>query len=208
MSGVSSPVLPTESSAILPPLLHRSFARTPFGTRFYKLSVDADSIVIAKRPINGKMWEEIRAWEKLQCTVKLPENRQGANVLQRNPLVAGNDLGADHFHTVGRVAAAGMAVGKAGYPNYFASDVGGLRDVRQTGKPPLSTTRASIDEDLDRLWPDAYSIVSDSDIEYELDGFVVIDEADVKGSVFWKNSRRRCHKVSLLYTTSVDRQLT
>ncbi|PIL36463.1 hypothetical protein GSI_00152 [Ganoderma sinense ZZ0214-1] len=45
----------------------------------------------------------------------------------------------------------------------------------------------------DRLWPDTYSIVSDSDVDYILDGFVVIDMSDATGSVFW-NHRRRCRR--------------
>ena len=157
-------------------------ARTPFGTPFFKLAIDPNTDIgtFQKWPLGTKVREEVRAWEKLQRTGKLPENRSYAGVLQENRVAfAGNEKGDVRVDapTAERAGVgAGFVVGGPGYPAYFVPDVDG---------PVVSGGND------DRLWPDTYSDVSDSDIDYVLDGFVVIDMADATGSVFWKQPRRR-----------------
>ena len=166
-------------------------ARTRVGTPFFKLVIDpeTDTGTFEKRPLDRRMREELRAWEKLQRTGKLPENRAYAAVLQENRF-AGDDLvdAVDAPTVADGTVGCGFVVGGEGYPAYFVPAVNGPGD-----------SEASTDGNYDdRLWPDTYSIGSDSDIDYILDGFVVIDTADATGSVFW-NHRRGCRrKVSSL----------
>ncbi|KAM5540710.1 hypothetical protein V8D89_005741 [Ganoderma adspersum] len=164
-------------------------ARTPFGTPFFKLTIhpETDTGTFVKRRLDTRMREEIRAWEKLQRTGKLPENRAYAAVLQETRFaLTGDD--SDLVDTVDAptaegIVGGGFVVGGEGYPTYFVPDVDGPGD-----------SEASTDSNYDeRLWPDTYSIGSDSDVGYILDGFVVIDMADATGSVFW-NHRRGCRR--------------
>ena len=174
-------------------------ARTPFGTPFFKLVIDpeTDTGTFEKRPLDRRMREEIAAWEKLQRTGKLPENRAYAAVLQENGFADDNDYGNDNASAVDTPAAEGVVdggfvVGREGYPTYFVPDVDG------PGDGDSAVTIVPDGDYEERLWPDTYSIDSDSDIDYILDGFVVIDTADATGSVFW-NHRRGCRrKVSSL----------
>ncbi|KAM5540697.1 hypothetical protein V8D89_005728 [Ganoderma adspersum] len=161
-------------------------ARTPFGTPFFKLAIDpeTDTGTFVKRRLDTRMREEIRAWEKLQRIGKLPENRAYAAVLQEN-VFAGDDSDLVDTVPVGAPTAegavgGGFVVGGEGYPTYFVPDVDG----------PGDSTLATYN---DRLWPDTYTVGSDSGIDYILDGFVVIDMADATGSVFW-NHRRGCRR--------------
>ncbi|KAI1792572.1 hypothetical protein LXA43DRAFT_1131505 [Ganoderma leucocontextum] len=149
-----------------------AFSRTPFGTRFFKpiTNPDADTSTFVKRRLNARMWEEIRAWEKLQRT--------------------GKD--ASGLPTAEPLASAGLAVDGAGYPIHFRPGP----DVDDPADGEATVASAEDDADHDRLWPDRYSIASDSDIDYILDGFVVIDMADATGSVFWNHSRRRRRKIA------------
>ncbi|KAM5540698.1 hypothetical protein V8D89_005729 [Ganoderma adspersum] len=144
----------------------RAEARTPFGTPFFKLAIDPDTDTgtFVKRRLDTGMREEIRAWEKLQQI--------------------GDDSDLVDAPTAEEAIGGGFVVGGKGYPTYFVPDVDGPGD-------PEASTDSNYDE---RLWPDTYTIGSDSDIDYVLDGFVVIDMADATGSVFW-NHRRGCrHK--------------
>ena len=178
-------------------------ARTPFGTPFFKLVIDpeTDTGTFEKRPLDRRMREEIRAWEKLQRTGKLPENREYAGVLQENRFaLTGDDNGAVDTPATEGTVDEGFVVGGAGNPTYFVPDVDGPGD-----SAPSTSTDGGYDE---RLWPDRYSIGSDSDIDYILDGFVVIDTADATGSVFW-NHRRGCRrKVSSLSACDTFRDTT
>ena len=178
-------------------------ARTPFGTPFFKLVIDpeTDTGTFEKRPLDRRMREEIRAWEKLQRTGKLPENREYAGVLQENRFaLTGDDNGAVDTPATEGTVDEGFVVGGAGNPTYFVPDVDGPGDSGLATHGTVASTNGDGDNgDYDeRLWPDRYSIGSDSDIDYILDGFVVIDTADATGSVFW-NHRRGCRrKVSSL----------
>ncbi|PIL36476.1 hypothetical protein GSI_00165 [Ganoderma sinense ZZ0214-1] len=162
-------------------------ARTPFGTPFFTLVIDpeTDTGTFVKRRLDARMWEEIRAWEKLQRVGDDNEEDNGdedAAVDVEAPTAAG-------------AVGGGFVVGGAGYPSYFVPDV----DGPDHGDSDSDATATSIDggntdeEYDDRLWPDTYSIGSDSDIDYVFDGFVVIDMSDATGSVFW-NHRRRCRR--------------
>ncbi|TBU65162.1 hypothetical protein BD310DRAFT_1034782 [Dichomitus squalens] len=150
--------------------------------------------MFVKRPSNAKMCAEMRAWEKLQRTGKFLEDRLYADMLQKYRLVAGSDPGAADLATVERTTGARPTVSGTGYSDHFVPSIDSPGDTRVTGAPPLSATFASIDRDLARLWPDTYWTVSDSDIDYEIDGFVLIDEADTKGLVFWEDARWRRRK--------------
>ncbi|EJF55764.1 hypothetical protein DICSQDRAFT_175539 [Dichomitus squalens LYAD-421 SS1] len=130
--------------------------------------------MFVKRPSNAKMCAEMRAWEKLQRTGKFLEDRLYADMLQKYRLVAG----AADLATVERTTAS-TVLETRGLPAHHPSQQRSLR---------------SIDRDLARLWPDTYWTVSDSDIDYEIDGFVLIDEADTKGLVFWEDARWRRRK--------------
>ena len=178
-------------------------ARTPFGTPFFKLVIDpeTDTGTFVKRRLDTRMREEIRAWEKLQRTGKLAENREYAGILQKNRFVGdGDQVDTVDAPTVEGTVGDGLVVGGAGYPNYFVPGVDGPGD-----SAPSTSTDGGYDE---RLWPDRYSIGSDSDIDYILDGFVVIDTADATGSVFW-NHRRGCRrKVSSLSACDTFRDTT
>ncbi|PIL36448.1 hypothetical protein GSI_00137 [Ganoderma sinense ZZ0214-1] len=176
-------------------------ARTPFGTPFFTLVIDpkTDTGTFVKRPLDSRMWEEIRAWEKLQRTGKLPENREYAAVLQETRFTDDDNDGDNEAvvdaPTSKWAVGGGFVVGGEGYPSYFVPDVDGPGD--DDSEATTATTLAEGDGDNeeydDRLWPDTYSIGSDSDIDYILDGFVVIDMADATGSVFW-NQPRRCRR--------------
>ncbi|TBU43964.1 hypothetical protein BD309DRAFT_1018900 [Dichomitus squalens] len=85
-------------------------------------------------------------------------------------------------------------VSGTGYSDHFVPSIDSPGDTMVTGTPPLSATFASIDSGLARLWPDTYWTVSDSDIDYEIDGFVLIDGADTKSLVFWEDARWRRRK--------------
>ncbi|TBU29116.1 hypothetical protein BD311DRAFT_806348 [Dichomitus squalens] len=148
--------------------------------KFTALAVDSDSNVFVKRPTNAKMCAEMRAWEKLQRTGKFLEDRLYADMLQKNRLIAGSDPDPQ--------------VSGTGYSDHFVPSIDSPGDTMVTGTPPLSATFASIDSGLARLWPDTYWTVSDSDIDYEIDGFVLIDEADTKSLVFWEDARWRRRK--------------
>ncbi|PIL36454.1 hypothetical protein GSI_00143 [Ganoderma sinense ZZ0214-1] len=173
-------------------------ARTPFGTPFFNLVIDpeTDTGTFVKRPLGTRMWEEIRAWEKLQRVGKLPENREYAAVLQETRF-AGDD--GDDVDTVVEAPTTegamggGFVVGGAGYPTCFVPDVDGPGDPNSEATTDSTDGDGDNEDYDDRLWPDTYSIGSDSDIDYILDGFVVIDMADATGSVFW-NHRRRCRR--------------
>ncbi|PIL36450.1 hypothetical protein GSI_00139 [Ganoderma sinense ZZ0214-1] len=124
------------------------------------------------------MWEEIRAWEKLQRIGDDNGDDNDDGTVVEAPTAAGAVCG-------------GFVVGGEGYPSYFVPDVDGPGDSEATTD---STDGDGDNEDYDdRLWPDTYSIDSDSDIDYILDGFVVIDMSDATRSVFW-NHRRRCRR--------------
>ena len=103
-------------------------ARTPFGTPFFKLVIDpeTDTGTFEKRRLDKRMREEIRAWEKLQRTGKLPENREYAGILQRSRFaLTGDDNGAvDAPVAVGEV----FVVGGVGCPSYLVPDVDGPGD--------------------------------------------------------------------------------
>ncbi|PIL36434.1 hypothetical protein GSI_00123 [Ganoderma sinense ZZ0214-1] len=167
-------------------------ARTPFGTPFFNLVIDpeTDTGTFVKRRLDARMWEEIRAWEKLQRIGKLPENRAYAAVLQETPFAGDDDTVVDAPVTEQAVGG-GFVVGGAGYPSYFVPDVDGpgAGDSEAAAATPTEGDGDNEEYD-DRLWPDTYSISSDSDIDYILDGFVVIDMADATGSVFWNQPRR------------------
>ncbi|KAI1792559.1 hypothetical protein LXA43DRAFT_1093525 [Ganoderma leucocontextum] len=137
-----------------------AFARTPFGTPFFHLYThpEIDASGLLKRRLNARMQEEIVAWEKLQRTGELPENRSYAALL-RGSVLAGNSVPVDTL-TAERIVDVGRGEGRR-------------------------ATAASTESDDDCLWPDTYSIDSDSDIDYVVDGFVVIDITDATGSVFW-----------------------
>ncbi|PIL36461.1 hypothetical protein GSI_00150 [Ganoderma sinense ZZ0214-1] len=170
-------------------------ARTPFGTPFFKLVIDpeTDTGTFVKRPLDRKMWEEIRAWEKLQRVGKLPENREYAAVLQEIRFAGDdNDDDAVEGPATERAVGGGFVVGGAGYPSYFVPDVSGPGDGDSDSEATASGGNENEDYD-DRLWPDTYSTGSDSDVDYILDGFVVIDVSDATGSVFW-NQPRRCRR--------------
>ena len=170
-------------------------ARTPFGTPFFKLVIDpeTDTGTFVKRRLDKRMREEIMAWEKLQRTGKLAENREYAGILQKNRFAGdGDQVNAAGAPTAEGAVGDGFVVGGEGYPTYFVPDVDGPGDSTTTMAP--STDGDGNNEDYDeRLWPDRYSIGSDSDIDHILDGFVVIDVADATGSVFW-NHRRGCRR--------------
>ncbi|PIL36445.1 hypothetical protein GSI_00134 [Ganoderma sinense ZZ0214-1] len=161
-------------------------ARTPFDTPFFNLVIDpeTDTGTFVKQRLDTRMWEEIRAWEKLQRTGKLLENIEYAAVLQEIRFAGDDDDLAVEAPT------SEWAVGGG----YFVPDVDGPGDSEETTD---STDGDGNNEDYDdRLWPDTYSIASDLDIDYILDGFVVIDMSDATGSVFWNQPRRCRRKVS------------
>ena len=194
-SATSQTLRKSGATAVLRP---GAEARTPFGTPFFKLVVDpeTDTGTFEKRRLDTRMREEIRAWEKLQRTGKLAENREYAGILQKNRFAGdGDQVNAAGAPTVEGTVGDGFVVGGEGYPSYFVPDADSPGDS-------TTTIVASTDGDDDggnyddRLWPDTYAIGSDSDIDHILDGFVVIDMADATGSVFW-NHRRGCRgKVS------------
>ena len=181
-------------------------ARTPFGTPFFKLVIDTetDTGTFEKRRLDRRMREEIAAWEKLQRTGKLPENREYAAVLQETRFAGdGDQVDTVDAPTAEGIVGDGFVVGGEGYSTYFVPDVDRPGDGTSAGDS--DATAASTDYD-DRLWPDRYSIGSDSDIDYIIDGFVVIDVADATGSVFW-NHRRGCRRKvrsSLVWKVSRD----
>ncbi|PIL36455.1 hypothetical protein GSI_00144 [Ganoderma sinense ZZ0214-1] len=154
-------------------------ARTPFGTPFFTLVMnpETDTGTFVKRPPTrgcGRRSELGRSFNESE-TRSADDDDDNIDAVVEAP-------------TSGRAIGGGFVVGGAGYPSYFVPDVDG------PGGTGSEVTAASIDGDNeeydDCLWPDTYSIASDSDIDYILDGFVVIDMADATGSVFWNHRRR------------------
>ncbi len=197
MSCVNLSLRQSGATSILRP---DAVARTPFGTPFFKLVIDpnTDTGTFVKPRMGTRMREEIRAWEKLQRTGRLPKNRSYAAVLQRNRFAGSLLNDAVDTPSADPVVDGGLVVGGTGYPNYSVPDVGGPGEETGVGEPSTAPTDDDEENNEDRLWPDTYSIGPDSDIDYILDGFVVIDMADATGSVFWNQPRRRRGKVSLL----------